>query len=661
MALAGFQVTIYQAKFGARELATTTSDHDGNFTVKLRTDPVGGIVYAIARKGSKVELMSLVGKEIPDRITLNEMTTVSSAYAMARLLRDGMIPAAPPLPVEVAVGMARNLVSVANGTPSSVIKTSPNADETNAWRLLGTLSNILAPCVRGSGEACGRLFALTIAAGEAAPKTTLQAAIGMARHPASNVRPLFKLAQLSDAYAPHLEAAQGPDAPDKRMRLDALTLAVKFNATGTTDPKTGRELCPFGGAANVAFDLDGTAWITNNVVQGTGDATNCMVVLKPDGRPSDGARGTPRSPVFGGGVLGQGYGLGFDPKGTLWSGNFGWGGINPTDKNGQPGGGVSRSTGRGKPLSPSYGYTGNVYRVQGTVSDKAGNIWLAGFGNDVVQVFPNGDPNASAPSHQDYKRLPFDVRIDSENAGWVTYNGTPAVAKFVFTPASGLRRPTLERRFVVPLGPPTTSGHPEHITGGPKGVAIDSLGNAWVAHGDDNAVFAIDINGNMLGKFGGGGINGPWGVSLDSDQTVWVANFGRLGPTDIKFRVSHLCGAVPSKCPAGVKPGEPISPETGYTLPSGGAQVLLHNGEPLYGMPTSKPSFDPLMRVTSVNVDMAGNVWCTNNWKPSWANDAVIENTNPGGDGVVIFVGLGAPVQPVLYSAPPISPFSPFD
>jgi hypothetical protein len=67
--------------------------------------------------------------------------------------------------------------------------------------------------------------------------------------------------------------------------------------------------------------------------------------------------------------------------------------------------------------------------------------------------------------------------------------------------------------------------------------------------------------------------------------------------------------------------------------------VLLHDGAPLYGM-GSAPSYDPLQRMTAVAIDAAGNVWALNNFK----NDFLIDvTTNPGGDGVVIFVGLAAP------------------
>jgi hypothetical protein len=85
--------------------------------------------------------------------------------------------------------------------------------------------------------------------------------------------------------------------------------------------------------------------------------------------------------------------------------------------------------------------------------------------------------------------------------------------------------------------------------------------------------------------------------------------------------------------------GDPISPPTGYTVPSAGSEVLLHNGDPLYG-PGAQPSFIPMMRQTSVVIDQAGNIWSINNWKPDFDIDVA---SNPGGDGIIIFVGLAAP------------------
>jgi hypothetical protein len=44
--------------------------------------------------------------------------------------------------------------------------------------------------------------------------------------------------------------------------------------------------------------------------------------------------------------------------------------------------------------------------------------------------------------------------------------------------------------------------------------------------------------------------------------------------------------------------------------------------------------------MTNVVIDAAGNIWAINNWKPSF-DVSVLHN--PGGDGIVIFVGLAKP------------------
>jgi hypothetical protein len=107
-------------------------------------------------------------------------------------------------------------------------------------------------------------------------------------------------------------------------------------------------------------------------------------------------------------------------------------------------------------------------------------------------------------------------------------------------------------------------------------------------------------------------------------------------------RLSKLCGTNRAACPPGKKLGDPISPATGFTVPSAGSQVLLHNGEPLYGK-DRPPSYIPMMRQTASVIDRAGNVWTINNYKPDFDVDAT---ENPGGDGILIFVGLASPSAP---------------
>jgi sugar lactone lactonase YvrE len=115
-------------------------------------------------------------------------------------------------------------------------------------------------------------------------------------------------------------------------------------------------------------------------------------------------------------------------------------------------------------------------------------------------------------------------------------------------------------------------------------------------------------------SFGGAGMTVPWGIAVDGDDNLWVANFAGQ-------RLSHVCGARKSTCPTG-EVGDSISPaETGY-------------------------SFDGLQRNTGVQVDPSGNVWLTNNWI------AIPVQTDPFGDGLVVYLGMAAPVKAPLIGTP---------
>jgi hypothetical protein len=178
-----------------------------------------------------------------------------------------------------------------------------------------------------------------------------------------------------------------------------------------------------------------------------------------------------------------------------------------------------------------------------------------------------------------------------------------------------------------------------------KGLSLDSQGNAWIASGGDDAVYLFSPAGEVLGKFSGGGISCPWSATVDGDDNVWVANFGPMtfGNNYTNAAISKLAGANPDTRPPGLKTGDPISPQTGYTLPTGGSPVLLHNGDPLYGPGSTIECYSPLMRQTNCVIDQAGNVWAINNWKPDFNTDFPPNTGNPGGDGIVIFVGLAKP------------------
>ena len=607
--LAGKRVTVYEATAGApRSIGSGTTDEKGWFYISTPDPTADTLFYATADAGGGVVLMTIVGPEILGSIVVNELTTVAAAFSMAQFAAGTSIQG-PAFGLRIAAGMAGNLVQSYAGMPSEVMQSSPNADETNALRSIRALGNLLAACVRGEPGATAQLLALATPPGGDAPADTFQALVGIARNPANNVGGIYQQAQLADVYTPSLE-----------RQPDAWTLAVKVNDSGDDDYL-------FGGPANIVFDARGYAWISNNVIQGQPYSAKCIMVLRPDGTPADGTNGTPKSPVFGGGIWGTGWGIDIDPSGNVWVGNYGWG----KDDN-PPAGSVTELRADGTPVSGEDGYTNAVSRVQATRSDAQGNIWMASFENDSLVCYLGGDEGSVRSANSGSK--PFGVAIAADGSAWVTNGaglGWPRA-----NPSTVCRYridgSRLKREMEVGVGFAV------------KAVALDSQQYGWIASGGDSKVYRISPDGQQVSPFDGGGIDTPWGIAVDGEDNVWVANFGKMGVGEV-YRtgaLSVLAGDTEKNRRAGLQTGDPISPDTGYTLHSAGDPVLLHNGDPLYG-PGADPCYDPLMRSTSCQIDQAGNVWVVNNWKPDFGKDFPPETGNPGGDGIVIFVGLAKP------------------
>lgn len=613
--LARVEVTLYEASnTRPRVVDTAMTDAAGRFTVTAPTDEAEGVFYASVEVGRRVEFVAVLGPTLPESATVNELTTVAAGYSMAQFYEGSKI-SGDPFALRLAAGMNDNIVDPATGASSPVLLTSPNADETISLRLTRALANLLTACVESRGTTASFLALAKPLRGRRA-RSTVQALANLARNPGRKVSQIYRLTKRAQAYEPALE-----------RRPDAWTVAVKVNDSGSDAQD---EL--FGGPGNLAFDAWGFAWMTNNVTQGEPTSSSVVMVLQPNGKPADGANGTPLSPLTGGGILGTGYGVTIGPLGNAWFGNFGWGG---EEYQPQPGvdGSMSAFSPAGIALSGPMGYISAVDRAQGLASDE-GNIWITSFGSDSVIVFLGGDPNNAVSYTQYLGSQPFDVALAPDGGAWVSNSGgltgefPSSVARFELV-GDELQRTTL--RFVG---------------SSLKGLSVDSQGNAWVASLDDNSVYGIRPDGSLIGQFSGGGIIGPWGVTVDGEDNLWVSNFGPVAVTN-NFpdgRLSKLCGIDRAACPPGAKTGDPISPSAGYTMPSAGSEVLLANGNPLYGL-GEPPSFSPMMRQTASVIDRAGNVWTINNWKPDFNVDAT---SNPGGDGVLIFVGLAPPPVPTF-------------
>jgi hypothetical protein len=130
----------------------------------------------------------------------------------------------------------------------------------------------------------------------------------------------------------------------------------------------------------------------------------------------------------------------------------------------------------------------------------------------------------------------------------------------------------------------------------------------------DGSVTALGSNGVAKGNFTGGGMTIPWGITVDGNDNVWVANFNGK-------RLTQICGHRVKACRPGGRAGSAISPPSGY-------------------------GFDGLVRNTGVAIDPSGNVWLTNNFK------TVPPPSNPGGYETGAFVGLGGPLKTPVIGTP---------
>ncbi len=601
--LGSLPVTLYragQANSSPTQLARTRSRGNGKFTLRYRAPRRSrATLYLIAGSGSAVRLAAVLGTpRFPRHVKLNEHTTVAAGYSLAQFIQGPRKIAGSRPGLQNAAAMAADLAQARTGALGRVLKDAPNGTETSTVATFNSLSNMLPQCVRSSRH-CSHLFELATPPGGSAPSGTLQAIADIARNPGNNVKGLFKLASSRPApYGPALGQGERPDG---------WTVALRFDGDGTS----------LDGPGNFAIDKRGNLWVNNNYIYGADPqvpqcASNQLFKFKPNGRFA------PGSPFTGGGLSGAGFGISLAPDGHVWVGNYGFQGMGCSDP--PPRNSVSEFTASGHPLSPPRtdtfggGYTaGSVDEPQGTVSDRDGNIWIANCGNGTVTQYPGGDPSKAIVSSGLGIVSPFGIAINDRGQAFVAGNQNSRVA------------------ILNPNGTPTANSPVSTAIHRPMGLATDSKGNVWVANSGkvlfpcepplppfqgSGSVTLLNHNGvpSQGSPYTGGGTIMPWGITVDGNDNVWVANFS-------KRTLGNLCGTRPNHCPPGSDTGDPIAPDSGY-------------------------GFDGLVRNTGVAVDPSGNVWLANNWL------RVPYQTNPGGHEIVAFIGLAAPVKTPVIGPP---------
>lgn len=606
--LAGAKVELRRAgsaRRPGRVLATTRSRSDGRFRVRLPYRiRARDVLYVTTRGGRRVtpsgsrravpkqlRLSTLIGRSRPGRIVVNERTTVAAGFAAAQFVRWGKLSGkSPGLPN--AAKMSHNLADIRTGRVAAMLRRAPNGNRTQTMATFNTLANSVAACAMSSAK-CRVLLRSANAGKGSPPRSTFQAMADTARFPAYRARALFRSQHGTRTFAPALATAP-----------KSWALALKFVGNRKQ----------FDGPGNIAIDRRGDVWANNNYEKSTDPKQICggkeIFKLYPY------RRGAPVSSFSGGGLDGAGFGIGLDPKGHVWTSNFGFMGSKCTDP--PTSDSVSEFRANGTPVSGRNGYRRDISWPQAIVSNRAGDIWIANCGSDSVVRYPGGNPIRSRVVATGVTNA-FGVAIDRSSNAWVTASGENKVYAFDTdgTPLPG--SPFSNNDFKVPMGIATDSSGQIWIAN--QGVAAppcdasipgDSLGPPPAGlHG---TISRIDGRGRVS-TFSGGGLTAPWNLTTDGSGNIWVANFQGS-------RLSHFCGSQTKDCARGKRSGDALSPRNvGY-------------------------AFDGLQRNTGIAVDSSGNVWLTNNWK----NKPV--QINPGGNGLVAFVGLASPIKTPTIGVP---------
>ncbi|QHS63590.1 NHL repeat-containing protein [Chitinophaga agri] len=581
--------------------------------------------------------------------------------------------------MKIAYGMKQQLYRT-EGIVADMIRQSPNGFETNSYPMFNSLCNLFYYCLTDT-KFYEAFLGCVWHPEDVKNENFLQALRHLLHDPFTGASAIYRL--LADRPEIYKDSLISMNLPEDRKVPDNWTLTLKLNSSGS------KNFIP-SGSAFVVFDADDNAWIANNFRAGSGDSGTHCPVYKYDGTPAS------FSPVQGGGLLGVAFGAAIDPaKAYISFGNFGWG----SEYNNPQQGSISRFHKDGRPVSPANGFTIGLSRVQGMEYDRHGNLWMASVGcqdpfapapaglypftsePSAVVVYLKQDDPEKEPARENvvicdefpikhtstsdpvYARTPylkiFDVTPDNKGNAYVSCIGNYDSEHPDQCVVAAVYKVALEQnRLVVKCS--WYSEYTNTRTGQTgyeslRQVAIDGDGNIVVVGVASSR--ATVLHPDTLKKITYYDVEtyNPWGVKIDRKKTVFLANFGRdegERAGDHTLDLQARFGVTMLRDPA-----DPASAKL-LTLPTGGSEVMLANGHPLYGNQTrpGKPillvkgepvptpvrmkCYQPIMRLTSTNIDGAGNLWCMNNWKPAALVDVL---SNPGGDGVVIFLGIAAP------------------
>jgi hypothetical protein len=615
-------VTLWEASAGApKQISQTKTNDDGRFEIRTKGAHGDAILYLVANggvpKASKnstdnmaVALLAVLGSDPPTDVTINELTTVASAFTTARFINGEAI-SGNPLGLKIAAGNVPNLVDPVTGKWGKVLLDPLNSSMTTTMANLDTLGSLItASFTVANDDWRARFYKAATPTDGATPKNTLEAMAGIAREPWADPKGLYAL--FDEAYP--LPAPDGrrsaPFVPYLVYVPDDFALSLRFSGGGNY------------AAGRIIFDAEGNLWSGQNWLPGSQSGVNKST---GGGVSKFSPNGTALSPPITGftgmGIDGVGWGTAVT-KDRIWISSFN-GKILVMDFNGKP---VASES--------DFPFKEKLLGLMGIGVAPNGDVWIADGSNNQLLYFPGGRIKDGKIVKPAGLKSPFDIVIDSQNRVWVSNSSGDTVVRFP------MDDPSKAESFRAGIGV--------------RALALDSKENVWVVSNMDlktpvpkipdgisimeqfkliteamvkyimgpptrptGAVNMIRPDGTQPAPMGytGEAMNIPWGVNIDGNDDVWVGNMWARS-------VTLLAGDDTKGHPAGTKAGDVI-----HMFQSGSIQM-----------------------VTDAAIDPAGNVWAANNWNlleaAAGENPARPTSTWGGGSGITVIYGVAAPVKP---------------
>ena len=491
--------------------STVMTDNNGNFTItgdySCPAAP-NDQVYLVATTGNSgsgananLALMTALGScanllisPSTTFISVNEVTTVASAYALTGFMTDykhvgssstnyvglknafATVTNLVDIPTGVALAVTPAYVNAPTGTTSATFRSVVPQAEIN------TLANIIATCVNtngvgGSSTNCATLFGATKPSGGSTPADTIQAALNIALYPGSNVPTLWGL-----------PVATAPFGPTLSTMPNDWTIALNFIGGGLGGPSS--PVSQDAASSDLAIDASGNVWISNFRSSKVTELTNLGAPLTTSTvlTPSVVTGG------YSGGGLSNPNAIAIDNTGNAWMAN----------SNGT----LSELTSNGSPVGTGVSGSGLSGTVRGVAIDGNNDVWAA---SAVISEFDNsGNPLSGVNGYSSNISSPTGaIAIDPANNVWVVSGGNGEVVKLSGTNGGALYSSVATLTSATPY------------------ASLDGAGQLWVPQGSPNSdVDVFSVNSTVATTYTPSSASNVVSSSIDGGGHVWLVNAG---------------------------------------------------------------------------------------------------------------------------------------